>query len=88
MGSLFARPPARAALDELAGHARWRSTPAASARSRELELSPPAVLCLGAERDGLPAELRAARRVRIPVAGDRVAQRGDGRDHRPLRGRT
>jgi TrmH family RNA methyltransferase len=68
MGSLFARPPARAPLHDLAGRrvaldARGERTLA------ETDLSPPLVLCLGAERAGLPAGLRAGA-VRIPVASD------------------
>ena len=52
MGSLFARPPARARFEELEG-----TTVALDARAgvpiRELDLTPPTVLCLGAEREGL-----------------------------------
>lgn len=69
MGSLFARPPARVddparlpgrllALDAHAEHTL-----------AEADLQAPLVLCLGAERAGLPAQL-AAQAVRIPVAGD------------------
>ena len=68
MGSLFARPPARAALAALSG-----TLVALSARGdrtlAEAELEPPLVLCLGSEREGLPAEL-AGEAVRIPVATD------------------
>jgi TrmH family RNA methyltransferase len=68
MGSLFARPPARAALQALSG-----TLVALSARGErtlaEVELEPPLVLCLGSEREGLPAEL-AGEAVRIPVATD------------------
>jgi TrmH family RNA methyltransferase len=56
MGSIFARPPARAELGDLAG-----SLVALSAHGEraldQVELEPPVVLCLGAERGGLPAEL-------------------------------
>src|SRR4051794_3865171 len=52
MGSLFARPPARARFEELEG-----TTVALDARAgvpiRELDFTPPTVLCLGAEREGL-----------------------------------
>ncbi len=68
MGSLFARPPARAALAELEG-TRVALDAHGERTLAELELSAPAVLCLGAEREGLPDELRAEA-VRIPVAGD------------------
>jgi RNA methyltransferase, TrmH family len=69
MGSLFARPPARVGdAAELPG----RLLPLdahASATLHEARLEAPVVLCLGAERAGLPAEL-AAEAVRIPVATD------------------
>jgi TrmH family RNA methyltransferase len=60
MGSVFARPPARAAFDELPATTialeRGEGKPLA-----EVEVAAPVVLCLGAERAGLPAEvLRAA----------------------------
>jgi TrmH family RNA methyltransferase len=71
MGSLFARPPARVGFGELHG------TPVAldSQAGRtlgELEVRPPLVLCLGAEREGLPPELleRAGERVRIALRPD------------------
>jgi RNA methyltransferase, TrmH family len=71
MGSLFARPPARAGFGELPG------TPVALDAEAErtlgeLEAQPPLVLCLGAERDGLPPELleRAGERVRIALRPD------------------
>jgi TrmH family RNA methyltransferase len=71
MGSLFARPPARVGFGELPG------TPVAldSQAERtlgELEARPPLVLCLGAEREGLPPELleRAGERVRIALRPD------------------
>jgi TrmH family RNA methyltransferase len=57
MGSVFARPPARAAFGELAGH-----TIALDARAPrplwEVPLDPPEVVCLGAERTGLPDEVK------------------------------
>jgi TrmH family RNA methyltransferase len=59
MGSVFARPPARAALDELAG-----TKIALAAREGkpldEVPLAAPELLCLGAEREGLPAEVAGA----------------------------
>jgi TrmH family RNA methyltransferase len=69
MGSLFARPPARVARpDELPG----RLLPLdahADTTLREAPLETPMVLCLGAERAGLPTEL-TAEAARIPVATD------------------
>jgi TrmH family RNA methyltransferase len=56
MGSLFARPPARAGFGELSG---TRVALDASAPDTLGDLAPglaaPVVLCLGAEREGLPA---------------------------------
>ena len=58
MGSIFARPPARAALHDLAG-----TTIALAAREGrplgEVPAGGPELLMLGAERAGLPAELLA-----------------------------
>lgn len=68
MGSVFARPPARAALDELEG-ARLALSAHGTRTLAETELEPPLVLCLGAERAGLPAELEAGA-VRIPVRAE------------------
>ena len=65
MGSLFARPPARAELAELPENKVALSSRGARTL-REVELGAPVVLCLGAERGGLPAELEA-QSVRIPV---------------------
>jgi RNA methyltransferase, TrmH family len=69
MGSLFARPPARA--DDPAGLPGTLVPLDARAGSTlsEAPLEPPLVLCLGAERAGLPDELTGAA-VRIPVATD------------------
>ena len=65
------RPPAGAgALRGAAGAPRSRSTRARGARSGELRLGDePPVLCLGAEREGLPAEVLEAADavVRIPL---------------------
>jgi RNA methyltransferase, TrmH family len=65
MGSVFARPPARAGFGELPG-ALVPLDPRATASLRELEVSPPAVLCLGSEREGLPPELQGSA-ARIPL---------------------
>jgi len=74
MGSIFARPPARAEVGDLEG------TLLAFERGarRSLEdlvgegLAPPVVICLGAERDGLPAAVleRAAARAEIALRPD------------------
>jgi RNA methyltransferase, TrmH family len=68
MGSLFHRPPARAGWDELPG-ARVALDPAAERTLAQLDPAGPLVLCLGAEREGLPPELleRADQRVRIAL---------------------
>ena len=70
MGSLFARPPARAELDALPGAAVALDA-TAEAALREALPEPPLVLCLGSEREGLPAEVleHAALRARIPLHG-------------------
>jgi len=68
MGSLFARPPARAELDQLPGRPL-----ALSAQARqtlhEAEIEPPLVLCVGSERGGLPAQLEQDA-VRIELRAD------------------
>ena len=68
MGSLFARPPARAELADLKANKLALSSHG-ERTLREVQLEPPVVLCLGAERAGLPAELEA-RSVTIPVRAD------------------
>lgn len=76
MGSLFARPPARAALSELSGcKLALDGGGEATLATAAAELSAPVVLCVGGERDGLPAELLAEADV---VA--RIPQRADGPD--------
>jgi RNA methyltransferase, TrmH family len=68
MGSLFARPPARARFDGLPG--RLAALDVEAERTiAELDVTPPLVLCLGAEREGLPDELEAER-VRIALRPD------------------
>lgn len=71
MGSLFARPPARAGFDKLGGRRVALHAGAESALA-ELDARPPVVLCLGAERSGLPAELLEASEAsaRIPLRSD------------------
>lgn len=66
MGSAFARPPARARLDALEG------TVVALDQRAEVELGdlrfePPVVLCLGAERTGLPRGALAPASVRARI---------------------
>jgi len=68
MGSLFARPPARAALDDVPG-ARLALSAHGRRTLAEVELTAPVVLCLGAERSGLPPELERDA-VRIPVRAE------------------
>jgi RNA methyltransferase, TrmH family len=68
MGSVFARPPARAALDRLEGE-RVALSAHGSGTLADVELHAPVILCLGAERSGLPAELEAGA-VRIPVRAE------------------
>ncbi|MGE5635402.1 MAG: TrmH family RNA methyltransferase [Nocardioidaceae bacterium] len=76
MGSLFARPPARARFEELPGaklalEARAPLTLREAAATAATAM-PALVLCLGAERDGLSGDLlRAADLVaRIPLRED------------------
>ena len=85
MGSLFARPPARAELDQLTGRPLALSAQARQTL-RDAEIEPPLVLCVGAEREGLPARLEQ-RRGSHPAARRRpgVAQRGHGGHRRPVR---
>jgi RNA methyltransferase, TrmH family len=69
MGSLFARPPARADDPARLPGTLLPLDAQAVPTLRDARLEPPLVLCLGAERAGLPAALTAAA-VRIPVATD------------------
>jgi RNA methyltransferase, TrmH family len=94
MGSVFARPPARAALEDLDG-ALVALSAHGSRTLGEVELEAPLVLCLGAERAGLPAELEAGA-VRIPVRAESlnvamaatVALYEAGRGHRGRAGQA
>src|SRR3954452_7392725 len=67
MGSLFARPPARASFEELPGTLVGLDAHA-EGRLDEVEAAPPLVVCLGAEREGLPDGLPAS--ARIPLRPD------------------
>jgi len=71
MGSVFARPPARAELAGLTG-TKLALDGGASTSLADMELQPPIVICLGAERGGLPPELSAGAdaRARIPMRQD------------------
>jgi TrmH family RNA methyltransferase len=71
MGSIFARPPARAAFDELPG-LRIALDPRAAEDLRAVELAEQVAVCAGAERRGLPqATLDGADAVaRIPLRRD------------------
>jgi TrmH family RNA methyltransferase len=71
MGSVFSRPPARAAFADLDGTTIALERGAGEALS-DVEALPPVVLCLGGERDGLPeAILGIADAVaHIPVRDD------------------
>jgi TrmH family RNA methyltransferase len=68
MGSIFARPPARAELGALVG-TKLALDPRAERTLVEAELEPPVVILAGAEREGLPGEVLAGAdlRARIPV---------------------
>jgi tRNA G18 (ribose-2'-O)-methylase SpoU len=71
MGSVFMRPPARAALAELDGF-KLALDAGAETSLGEVDLQPPVVICLGAERRGLPGGLSAeiGARARIPMRPD------------------
>lgn len=74
MGSIFARPPARAGADALPGTrlALDRDAPLAL---RDAELHGPVVVLVGSEREGLGPDARKAAHVRA-----RIAVRHDGPD--------
>jgi tRNA G18 (ribose-2'-O)-methylase SpoU len=71
MGSGFARPPAAAALAEVEAF-KLALEGSAEATVAEVDLEAPLVLCLGAERQGLPAsvEAQADATARIPMRPD------------------
>ena len=66
MGSIFARPPARAKLDALDGH-KVALDSRAERELREVRMEKPVVLVLGSERGKLPSGVEG---VRIPVHAD------------------
>jgi RNA methyltransferase, TrmH family len=69
MGSVFARPPARATFEQLEGN-----TIALDHRAEQLlaavSAEPPVTLCVGGERTGLPDGLAPTARARIPLRPD------------------
>jgi RNA methyltransferase, TrmH family len=69
MGSVFARPPARAELEALPGHRLALDSRSGDALGEVRLGDGPVVLCLGAEREGLPADVLAAADAvaRIPL---------------------
>jgi TrmH family RNA methyltransferase len=71
MGSVFARPPARAEFESLSGMTIALERGAGLALAK-VEASPPAVVCLGAEREGLPPSVseQASVRAEIPLRAD------------------
>jgi len=74
MGSVFARPPARAELDELSG-TKLALHAGAEATVAQVGLEPPVVVCLGAERAGLPAGT-----IELTDASARIPMRPKGPD--------
>ena len=69
MGSVFARPPARAELGQVPGF-KLGLDPGANDVVPELALEPPVVLCFGAERAGLPGGAELDATARIPMRPD------------------
>jgi TrmH family RNA methyltransferase len=69
MGSVFARPPARAEIADLEGSKLGLDAHAA-VDLREVELKSPVILCLGTEREGLPADTELDKTARIPMRPD------------------
>ena len=68
MGSVFTRPPARAGFEDLRG-TTLALVPHGAPPLPEAAVEAPVVLCLGAEREGLPDDVvaRAAARATIPL---------------------
>jgi TrmH family RNA methyltransferase len=68
MGSVFPRPPVQARLDDLRG-TRVALDGGAEASLAEVAPTPPVVICIGGEREGLPAEISdvADASARIPM---------------------
>jgi TrmH family RNA methyltransferase len=74
MGSVLARPPARANLGELTG-SKLALDGRADAPLAEVQVEPPVVICVGGEREGLPPELSGT-----VDASARIPMRPDGPD--------
>jgi TrmH family RNA methyltransferase len=72
MGSVFARPPARAEFSELGDVTTIALERGAGLALSQVEVEGPAVVCLGSEREGLPREVseEASVRAEIPLRGD------------------
>jgi RNA methyltransferase, TrmH family len=70
MGSIFARPPARARFESLTAATTVALDPSTEQTLEDLQAEPPVVLCVGGERHGLPADLRASHRARIALRSD------------------
>ena len=66
MGSILAKPPARAQLDSLEGH-KLALDANAERELRDIEVTLPVVLVMGSERGALPEGIE---RARIPVRTD------------------
>ena len=66
MGSIFAKPPARAELSDIPARSILLDTHA-QRDLRHISVTPPIILCLGSERGDLPAAEESAR---IPIRGD------------------
>ena len=71
MGSVFARPPARASVEELAGTTIGLA-PREGPPIAEVAWAPPETLCLGGERTGLAKGVRerVTTTAHIPLRGD------------------
>jgi TrmH family RNA methyltransferase len=69
MGAVFSSPPARGDIGEVQGF-KLGLDAHASADLRGVELSPPVVLCLGAEREGLAMASGTDATARIPMRSD------------------
>jgi TrmH family RNA methyltransferase len=68
MGSIFTRPPARAALSDIRARPLLLDTHA-ERQLRDISVKPPLVLCFGSERGELP-DADGIERARIPVHAD------------------
>ena len=69
MGSVFARPPARASFEELPGSAiaLERGAPRSLDELADTELERPLTVCLGAEREGLSPSVREGAALRAEI---------------------